>query len=262
MAYAAQELGIECRCFDYVPFSDNPFGEFVSGRPVVFLGSINAVKAHDRLRGEGRGMYPFAWCDWKLLSCSTYYPRYGDYLLQSRYAFYPLGEVRRLREQIWDLFATDGKVFLRPDTNDKVFDGAVVHQKNFDSWWQSATWTSPPAELLVMASRPERIISENRVLVADGKAVAAGQYRLDGCIDFTSNNSPGAMAFAEEAAACWSPHPVFAMDVALTESGYRLCEIGSANVAGFYDADCRPICQAMTDVAVREWAEAYGDGQG
>lgn len=259
MVFAAGELGIEVVCKPYIPFSEDFFADIPRDRPVVFLGSINAVKAHDRLSKQGKGLYPFAWCDWKLLSCSTYYARYGDYIAQRRYAFYPLAEVKRLRGQIWDDFGVGGKVFLRPDTNDKAFIGAVVHEKNFDAWWQQATWESPPAELMTVVSQPVNILAEDRVVVADGKAVAASQYKLDGCIDLDPGHRPGSMAFAEEVAACWSPHAVFVVDVALTDEGFKVMEIGSVNVAGFYGADVRPICKAMTDIAVREWNEAYGE---
>lgn len=263
--FAAQELGHEAKTLRYggvrsVEWPD----ELPKGceRPVVFLGSLTAIKDHQRRHG-GHG-YPFAWCDWNKLSCRYYYSKLGDFLLGRRYGMYPYAEVVRCHEQLWRDFAVDGRVFIRPDSNDKVFDGQVVHLKNFDAWKGSVeAWEKPADDLLCVVASPTAVIkAEDRVVVVDGVAVTASQYKCDGKIDVVprSGYREGSLRFAEEVAKCWSPHRAFVCDVALTGDGeFRLVEIGSVNAAGYYGCDVREIARGLSEAAQKDWDEGYGE---
>jgi hypothetical protein len=259
---AAEELGHKVQIVQYKGFHSTDWYVLPENKeqPVVFMGCLNAIKDHQRRNG-GHG-YPFAWCDWNKLSCQHYYAKLGDFLLGSHYGMYPYAEIVRKHEQLWRDYSSADKLFIRPDTNDKIFSGQVIHKKNFDSWKVSAeAWECPKDELLCVVATPVHdIVAEDRVLVCDGKAITASQYMLHHSVEISPHHREGSMRLAEEIAKVWSPHRAFICDVALLSNGeFKLVEIGSANAAGYYDCDVRLVAEALSAAAEKDWQNAYGE---
>ena len=53
----------------------------------------------------------------------------------------------------------------------------------------------------------------------------------------------------------YSVHPVYVMDIARTDEGLKLLEIGSINCAGLYGADVHKVAKVIHDKAVEEWKD-------
>lgn len=252
LIYAIQELGMEVYCEKYIPFDGMDYSFLPTNRPLVAHGSISGIRHLLK-----QSFYPGAWCDFKKLSCRAYYTQWGEHVLQEEYAFYTLGEILRLKDFIFKTFGEDGRVFIRPDENDKEFTGEVVHQAKFDMWWQLAIWHSPPMDMLCVVSKPKDILAEHRLIIADGKVVAGSGYREDKVIKHTPHYPQGMVEFAEKVAAIWSPHPIYCLDVATVLGGYKVVECGSVNCAGYYSCDLRKIVEAASAIAVREWEDVF-----
>lgn len=243
--------GMEARTVRCLPFGGGVrgTGDVAPGRPVIAYGSLNLAR-FIRDRTDWR---PGVWCDFERLSCRSYYARYGRFLLQREYAFLPLAEVRRRREWLYSAFGRDGHVFIRPDDNAKSFSGGPVHADLFDKWYAAVTRYDPDPALLTVVSRPESLRAEYRLVIADGEPIAASAYKGREAVRFIPGAPAEVWAFAAEAAKVWAPHPMFVMDVAETDDGPRLVEIGSVNGAGLYACDLAAVVAKATEVAVRDF---------
>jgi hypothetical protein len=187
------------------------------------------------------------------LRCSVYYSYWGEYLLQQKYAFYPLSEVLRLREQIYSVFGKDNQIFVRPDTNTKDFTGQIVHLDQMKRFVNSVSYRDPLSELMCVVAQPQEIKAEYRLIVHNKEVITGSRYILDGHLDLDPYYPEGAVQVAESAVRVWSPHPILAIDVADTHMGFRIIECGSVNCAGLYMANLDLVIQAITEQTKEEW---------
>lgn len=254
-AYAIKELGHEVIIKEYTDAVLNDYDFMPKDQPVAIHGSIKLIQhAQQHFKHPHGGI----WCDWKILRCQHYYAKLGKFIAQKHYGFYPLAEIMRLRNNLYDCFGRGGKIFIRPDTNDKIFTGEVVEKDNLDRWYDSLDildrWRGDGA--LCVVSSPVRFDNEYRFVIADGKVVAGSQYMEGRCLFPTHKYSDEARDYAEMAAAVWSPHPVYVMDIGHNyDVGFSVIEIGSWNVAGFYKNDVHEVVKAVTVAIEREWKD-------
>jgi hypothetical protein len=92
---------------------------YPQGACVVFHGSIALATriADDAL------WQPGAWFTRENYNCSTYYCHLAPFLLNADYVMLPFGELRRRKQFLFDHFASDGAIFVRPDSVAKSFTG-------------------------------------------------------------------------------------------------------------------------------------------
>jgi hypothetical protein len=267
MILAVRELDCELHLEKYIPFGGSEYNFFQDEGPVVFYGSLNAAK--DML-DRRLNWKPLVWCDWDALRCSSYYAHWGKYILSPNYTILPFGDLPRMKDFLFATFGNslfesyqrytiDGKrvVFIRPDENNKIFTGCCVSENNFERWYEMAGIYEPKPHTLALVSKPIKILTETRCVIADRKAITGSQYSVERQLDI-GPSVPGALEFAEKVANSteWQPHPIYVMDIAQTELGFHLLEIGTINCAGFYKCEIRPIVEAMTRIAEREYNES------
>jgi hypothetical protein len=257
LMYLAEEMGLTVHVEPYVPFGGMSYDFLPDDGPVVFYGSVALLRDAMRRRLPHA---PLCWFDAGALRCVSYYARWGRHLLQREYGMYPLGDLPRLRAFLYATYGEDDAVFLRPDENDKEFTGEVVAAGAFDRWWAVANMAAPPPSLLCVVARPVPIEAEWRLIIADGKVVTGSQYRRRGSLCIEAGFPDEAAALAEAAAAEWSPHPVYSLDVAATPDGPRIIELGSINCSGLYACDLRQVVAAIAAAAERDWVRARAGG--
>jgi ATP-grasp domain-containing protein len=222
--------------------------------PVIFYGSLNTA---EYLRIQRLSWVPLIWYDKDNFSCRSYFAHWGKYLLQEHYGFYPLAEVPRLKANLYRTFGREGMVFIRPNDNDKSFDGRLVPEDNFPQWYEEARASGSDPAALVVVSSPVRSEAEWRFVIADRKVIAGTHYKWGSKLELelSSEYLQNAGLFAGEiAAAPWQPRAIYCLDVAYSAAGcYRLVEIGGINSAGLYHCDLLPVIQAMNDLADRDF---------
>lgn len=253
LIWVLEEMGCEVLCNEYVSFGGMDYSFLDPSRPVVLYGHLGVIRHYQFGRHK---LPPFCWCDFDQLKCSTYYAWWGEFLLQRRYAMMPLGEIARSADMVFETFSREDKVFIRPDDNMKTFVGQVVSRNNFDSWHRHHVEYKAGKDCLCVVSRPEKIDAEWRFVVKDGNVVTGSRYMSDGCIDIEEGFPNEAAEKVEEIAASqplWTPHPIYVMDICLSESEFRLMEIGSINAAGLYKCDLRRFAQAVEEVVQEEF---------
>ena len=258
VAYAAQK-GWETKWVKYVPFSGGTYNQYPDSpdQCVIAYGSLNLTR---QLMREKKWV-PTAWCDHDILKCTSYYCHFGPYLLQQKYAMYPLSEVNRKLKEIIEMFGDDGKIFIRPDNNYKSFSGIVVSQHKWDHWYkQNIGCYNLEPDLLCVVAKPQVIESEHRFVIADKKVVTGSKYIIgDRLLDGEDGKGfdDSAAMWAEEVAASttFQPHRIYAIDVCTVNGQYRLMELGSINSCGLYGCDVTKAMDAMVGVAVEECQE-------
>ncbi len=252
IAYLAEERGVNVISEKYPGFNQFDMLNGIDG-PILFLGSINALKA-----AQNNAKYSkyclVDWCDWQALRCSKYYPRWGELMLTRYYCFLPLADViRQVKDNhLWNCFSHKNMLFIKPDTNDKAFNGELVHRKNIDAWIASIEAADVDPTLLCLIGTPEDIESEYRLVIWNKKVISSTSYRLDGKLEFAEGCPEKVAKLAEEAAQKWSPDSLFVMDVALSDGVARIIECGSVNVAGFYQCKLPPIVDAFIEQGWKE----------
>jgi hypothetical protein len=195
---------------------------------------------------------PGGWCDAGKLDCSVYYARFGDFLLSRRHRFLTGVEAVRQRDGLFDEFGRDGRVFVRPAGCQKLFVGRCVTR---DAFADALAPVRYDAEAVVVVAEPQPVGREWRLVVAEGRVVAASLYSEEGRPS-SAPGCPGTVrAFAEEmlAEVAWRPDPIFMLDVCESGGRLRLVELNGFSCSWLYQCDPSAVVRAASDLAGREW---------
>ena len=220
---------------------------FRDDEPVMVYGSMNLMKWLLR-----KQKWPqLAWYNFPRMRCQSYYAHWGSHLLQRQYAFLPLAEIERRKDWVFQTFGRNACVFIRPDDNAKSFGGGVVRYDQFDEWYKLANFYNPGPDCLAVVSMPETMHAEWRFVIGQRRVGTGSQYRRDGKEEVLAGFASEAAAFAESVTSAndFDPHPMYAMDIASTDDGYRLIEIGSVCCASLYSCDLTKVVAAILEIA-------------
>jgi hypothetical protein len=248
MVYLLEEAGTTVYCNKYVPFGAMEYDFIDKNLPIVLYGHIGVIK--DVQRRNIQGLTPFAWCDFDELRCTNYLAFWGKYSVHQRYAFYPLAEIFRNQDFIFDTFGQSDTIFIRPDDNMKTFTGTLVSKERLYSWCGHCINYEAGPNCPCLVSKPVTISSEWRFVIHEGKVVTGSQYKSRNYIDIQSTFPDKAAATAEEIAnSCgsWEPEPIYVIDIGYSEGEYKLIEIGSVNVAGLYACDLKKVINTINN---------------
>tara|TARA_Y100000310_G_scaffold333416_1_gene410939 strand:- start:363 stop:1250 length:888 start_codon:yes stop_codon:yes gene_type:complete len=271
MADIAKAMGYDVHWINYVPcgggMDPQPLGDN-NFYPTMVYGSLGLISHVQRRYPRWT---PGVWCDQSKLTCQHYYGAIGRYCLNHNYIMFPLNDALRLRDFLFSSLTKGSwpkghrKIFIRPDSNDKVFHGQVVSENNFDEWLRLANfYVEEGQNVLAVATPVSDIREEWRTVVHNGKVIAASKYsenkqsvRLE---DMNDEVNEYVEHVIEETG--FQPHPVMCFDVCRLETGVlRILEIGSVNAAGLYACELEPIVKAMSEQAIAEHKKmtaAYG----
>jgi hypothetical protein len=240
LSYAIEEQGMRVHVVPFVPFGAMDWSFVDTAEPVFVYGSIAMVKdASARCPGA-----PVAFADFERLRCSAYYPRYRAHLLQAEHRFVALGALRSRIDVLTRELGEDELVFVRPDENDKGFDGQLVHRASIADFVTTAL-RFVDAQTVCVVARPMSLEEEWRLFVAEGRVIAASQYRSRRSVAVVPGAPDEVVRFAEARAAEHAPHPVFVIDVGRVGERLLVVEIGSASCAGLYACDVRAIARGV-----------------
>jgi hypothetical protein len=140
----------------------------------------------------------------------------------------------------------EGKFFIRPLEDNKVFDGMVIDKAEFESLRQGVL--SRKSDLEVVIAPCKTIYAEYRFFALDGVIISASQYKLGQNPSLTSDLDVTTMTFAKSMVERWSPARAFVLDIALTPEGYKVVELNSITSSGFYACDATKIVDALENM--------------
>lgn len=206
---------------------------------------------------------PTAWMNLQNLNCQAYYAHWGEHILQREYVILPWAELPR-SQNVLSWLEINGNVFIRPDNNIKTFPGECIKLEDFMLWYKIINETCKPSpELLTVVAKPQDILREWRLVVADSQVITGSQYRLLGAYEEDTKIPNEAIDFANKIALHdWQPDKIYILDVCLVsghkgELSYKVVEIGSVNTAGLYSCDLEKVVDVMSNLALKECAELY-----
>jgi hypothetical protein len=155
--------------------------------------------------------------------------------LNRDFEVWPLVELAWNQEAIWRRLAdASGQVFLRPDDGFKAFTGKPVSREEFPDWYTARQAFYLPSDTPIVVSSPVTIHSEYRCFISHGRVLAASEYKpaFSGRVpDDVVEWVEGIHQSSRETLS------VYAADVARTESGLRVVELGCVPCLDFYEAE-------------------------
>lgn len=254
-----KKQGMDLEVVKYEPWESGEFNQYPNEDCVVFYGTLNLGRQLQREKGWVPGVY----CNFKNLCCKTYYSYWGKYLFNQDYIMLPMLEILRRREEIFKQFGIDGVIWIRPDSGAKTFTGQTVPleflDKEFDLFGNYAA--APLDEIIAVISSPKVIDIEWRFVVVDKKVVAGSQYKKDDKLDISGTwnyDLLRAKVYAQEIAdEEWQPDIAYTLDICKSNGKYSMLEANSFSCSGLYESDPKPIVEAISRVALKEWKDYY-----
>lgn len=160
------------------------------------------------------------------------------------------------------------KLFIRPNSDHKLFSGGVFMKGDFYDWYSrvkslidSGTYVNLSLDTLVSVAPFKPIDAEWRFFIADRLVIAGSQYRLNGQLKPSININSKALDLAELVATnYWQPAPAYVVDIALSEGEYKIIEFNTFNCAGFYKCNIKEIIWGASLLATKEWINSQKRG--
>lgn len=228
-------------------FNEDLSSYYDDSEPVFVYGSIQFCR-------QARGREWISFYDTKPYLCSTYYPIIGvPNMVNSDHWILPTYLMERM---MWGVRTEGGtKLFVRPNSGDKLFTGDVFDLISPHSQWHRISSTLDPSTLLLCA-RPLEVHQEARFVVdpSSHKIVCGSTYGWDENLKY-ENPPKGAYALASQIVNCsrfcsYYQYPL-TLDVAeFSEHGIKqwgVMEIGCVNCSGLYGSDLQRFVEGMED---------------
>ena len=194
---------------------------------IVFTGTLTLF----RQLSESRNWSPLGWCDFDLLSCSSFGKHFHPYMLNQEFRILTIADALAQESAVYNQFNVDHKLFVRPNSVDKLFTGQLIDITDFEDFLKSKT-DDYNREILVAKPRP--IEQEWRLFISNDQIVDGCQYFLDNQFNFQSGYPEDVSEFVSEVFnnCSWRPHPLFVLDICKSNGKLRIVELNSYNCAG------------------------------
>jgi hypothetical protein len=251
-----RKQGMDLEVVKYEPWESGTFDNYDNEDCVVFYGTLNLGRQLQRQKGWVPGVY----CNFKNLCCKAYYSYWGEYLFNQDYIMLPMMEILRRREEIFKQFGVDDTIWIRPDSGAKTFTGQTVPLELLDKEFKLfGNYAAKPLDdIIAVISSPKVIDAEWRIVVVEGKPVAASQYKKDDKLDIEEGCDYDAWNLASSIASeDWQPDVAYTLDICLSNGVYHLLEANSFSCSGLYESDPKFIVKAISEVALKEWKDYY-----
>lgn len=168
---------------------------------------------------------------------SKYIQMLGTRMLNEDSGICTLEYIRDNLEEVRNLYAEDGCVFIRPDKDLKEFIGEVIDLDELNDWIDriDRKRTLLSTDVKAVVARPYTLSKEWRAFLVGGEIVSICRYKVGEKVDTSATDLPlDMLEFVQEAANEWTPHPVCVMDVCETGGEYYIVEFNCFNSSGFY----------------------------
>lgn len=221
---------------------------------VIFYGGLSFSKVLQR----EKKWIPGPISNFQNLECLTYFSHFGKYILNQDYIMMPLNELCRRKEEIYNKFSINNKIFLRPNSGAKTFCGNVYDFDFLDSEIDTIKKYGklPLDRILSIISSPKKIEKEWRIVIVNREVVGYSLYKKNEEIFEERSCDDGAIELSRKIAnEEWQPDNAYTADVCFCNGEYSLLEINSFSCAGLYECDPIPIMHSVSECAFNEWED-------
>lgn len=237
---ACRDIDVEFQEVIIEPFSDQLPEIILDEKINIYYGSTTMMYNVYHQMNKPIGLF----FDEELFSMKKYLDVWGYFMLNS------CAEITSLKEFSKEDHNPESLWFIRPDADDKSFNGQVMSFQQIIDWkdniinYDNVFFNE---DSLILVGPPYRVEKEWRCFVVDGKVVSASQYREDFRLKKVAGCPEEVVKFVEDRCKEFMPNPVFAMDIALCGGEYFIIECGCMNSVGWYSADIGKIVRAVTE---------------
>lgn len=220
-----------------IPFTKE-LPKFTIDKDNIYYGSTTFINnVYEQLKPKG------VFFDPDKFLMSNYVKQWGEHMLNDQATFTTLS---KLVDEPYD---DNDEFFIRPNADNKAFEGQVMEFKDIKNWQKNLTQfdnVDPLSDMEIMISEPYNIKKEWRNFIVNGKIVTASKYRENFRVHKSATDMPtGMLNFVKERIKEYQPATAFAMDIALCGGGYFIIECGCINSVGFYHGDIEKIILAL-----------------
>lgn len=239
----------EVRYLDFQPRTASSY--FPNHDCVLFRGSLGLGR--DVLRTS---WIPGAYMDPKNLSCTVYYAHFGEHLLNRQYFILPLAELARRRTEILDYFSSTGDLFIRPDSNMKLFRAGVFDLQKLNTLAALESKLKRDKTTLVLVGKRQLITREWRFFAYKDEIVTGSLY----LVGENQINQEVKGGYLEDYVSTvlkqvgWYPEILYTIDICESAGDLSVLELGSFSCAGEYGCDLSSIVEAGISAAREDWA--------
>ncbi len=90
-------------------------------------------------------------------------------------------------------------------------------------------------------------MKEHRFWVVNGNIATASTYKIGSRVIYKEVIDDYLFNYVYDKIQIYQPHNSFCIDIAETQNGLKIVEIGTINSCGFYAADLQKLIQALED---------------
>lgn len=167
---------------------------------------------------------------------------YGEYMLNHDAVVGKLSEI----------IPTEIRFFVRPNADDKSFNGQIMNQSEFLDWQCTMTAMEDSATItkddIIILAPMKTIFAEYRFYIVNGKAVTGSLYKTHTTVAYAECIDETVIAFAQQMATLYSPSIAFVLDIADTPDGLKVLETNSISSSGFYAIDMGKFVNAINEL--------------
>lgn len=169
-----------------------------------------------------------------------------------RYLITTAAEFRKNYQVFFDQLAEDDHVFVRSTAADKTISGRCIERSDFVRQWDLLTFYDPDPRTRLLVSHPRKIHSEARFLVFGKKIVTGSHYKTGKSVVYleaTEELRATAHALLEKLHrhGYQPPSPSWVLDLAETERGWEILEVGATSCCGLYACDTDALVKALSE---------------
>lgn len=240
MQKACNDIGIEFQEVKILPFSKE-LPDFIEDDKInIYYGSTTFMYNLYQQKNKPTGLF----FDESTFSIENYINKWGKYMLNSE------AKITTFDDFCTENNADDSMWFIRPDADDKSFNGQVMSFKEIKDWsknFQVFDNVILHGKTKIVVSEPYNIKKEWRNYIVDGKVVTSSLYRKDFRLNKSAIDIPTEMIqFVEDRCKEYQPHKIFAMDIALCGGEYYIIECGCLNSVGLYACDIFKLVESVS----------------
>jgi hypothetical protein len=250
-----QRLNIPYELVKLIPFADGlPEVEKYEG-PIVAVGTTSLIRNIDKYKT----WFPGVWYNRHTFKPSVWGPKFGDLYLNHDFKIVKLKDVLKLFKDEYDT------LFVRPDSDLKLFTGASFYKYEFEKWFddiclniESGTYRILKLDTDVSVSSDKHIFAEWRFVIADKEVVTGSRYYYDGHKSESSNPADfhqQVIDIAKQVAENdYQLSSSYVVDICLTQKNeYKIIELNCVNGSGWYKCDVSKIIQFLSNLAEKEY---------
>ena len=146
------------------------------------------------------------------------------------------------------------RFFLRPNNDDKSFNGQVMNIDEFSDWERSVLsiaasgYSTITSDSRIIISPLKEIYAEYRFYVVNGKVVTGSLYKNRDVVVYVECIDREVIDYAQAMVDMFQPSIAFVLDIAVTPNGLRVLETNSISSSGFYAIDLGKFVHAINEL--------------